>query len=159
MKIKRILGIDPGLGSTGWGVIETDGIRYKLIDYGCIETDSKKDHSLRLIEIYDTLQSTIDFYKPETACMESLFFARNVTSALSVAEAKGVVTLCIAKNNLDLTEYTPNTIKQSVSGTATADKKIVQNSVKLLLGMDHIPNPDHASDALACAITHANHTR
>ena len=153
---RRIMGIDPGLASTGWGIIDFDGIRFSLVDYGCIETKNTVEHANRLVEIYDTLQSQIDFYNPTESSMETLYFAKNVTSAMGVAEARGVVTLCLAKNNLHLGEYTPNTIKQSVTGTATADKKLVQNCVKLLLGMDHIPKPDHAADALAAAITHAN---
>ncbi|MGP1586840.1 MAG: crossover junction endodeoxyribonuclease RuvC [Treponemataceae bacterium] len=153
-----ILGIDPGLANTGWGVIQYDGIRLKLIDYGCIETSGDILHALRLKEIYEQIQAVIDYYKPKEAAMETLFFARNVTSALSVAEARGVVTLCLAQNRLPIGEYTPNTIKQSVSGTAGANKKNVQTGVKILLGMDHLPSPDHSADALASAITHANHS-
>jgi crossover junction endodeoxyribonuclease RuvC len=88
--------------------------------------------------------------------METLYFARNVTSALTVSEARGVITLCLAQNVIPLGEYTPNTIKKSVSGTASADKKVVQEYVKLLLGLPEVPEPDHAADALAAAITHIN---
>lgn len=155
-KNKRILGIDPGLASTGWGVIESDGIRYKLIDYGVIETSSTEKHGTRLLEIYNRIISVIDLYKPDQAAMETLYFAKNVTSALSVSEARGVVTLCITQNALPLGEYSPNSIKQAVSGTATANKALVQKSVKMLLGLDTIPKPDHCADALAAAITHVN---
>lgn len=153
----RILGIDPGLASTGWGIIESDGIRFKLIDYGCIETESTWEHGKRLCEIYDVIQTVIKDYKPTESSMETLYFAKNVTSAMSVSQARGVVTLALTQNGLPLGEYSPNTIKQSVTGTASADKKLVQNCVKMLLGMDHIPKPDHSADALAAAITHANH--
>lgn len=153
-----ILGIDPGLASTGWGVIDSDGNRFRLISYGCIETDSKQNHSLRLLEIYNKILAVINEFKPGQASMETLYFAKNVTSALGVSEARGVVSLCLAQNAIPLTEYSPNTIKQSVSGTATADKSLVQRCVKMLLGLQEIPKPDHAADAIAAAITHVNST-
>lgn len=153
-----ILGIDPGLASTGWGVIDSDGTRFRLIAYGCIETDSKQNHSLRLLEIYNKILAVINEFKPDQASMETLYFAKNVTSALGVSEARGVVSLCLAQNAIPLTEYSPNTIKQSVSGTATADKSLVQRCVKMLLGLQEIPKPDHAADAIAAAITHVNST-
>lgn len=153
-----ILGIDPGLASTGWGVIDSDGNRFRLISYGCIETDSKQNHSLRLLEIYNKILAVINEFKPDQASMETLYFAKNVTSALGVSEARGVVSLCLAQNAIPLTEYSPNTIKQSVSGTATADKALVQKCVKMLLGLQEIPKPDHAADAIAAAITHVNST-
>ncbi|MBE6347966.1 MAG: crossover junction endodeoxyribonuclease RuvC [Spirochaetaceae bacterium] len=153
-----ILGIDPGLASTGWGVIDSDGTRFRLISYGCIETDSKQNHSLRLLEIYNKILAVINEFKPDQASMETLYFAKNVTSALGVSEARGVVSMCLAQNAIPLTEYSPNTIKQSVSGTATADKSLVQRCVKMLLGLQEIPKPDHAADAIAAAITHVNST-
>ena len=153
-----ILGIDPGLASTGWGVIDSDGTRFRLISYGCIETDSKQNHSLRLLEIYNKILAVINEFNPDQASMETLYFAKNVTSALGVSEARGVVSLCLAQNAIPLTEYSPNTIKQSVSGTATADKSLVQRCVKMLLGLQEIPKPDHAADAIAAAITHVNST-
>lgn len=153
-----ILGIDPGLASTGWGVIDSDGTRFRLISYGCIETDSKQNHSLRLLEIYNKILAVINEFKPDQASMETLYFAKNVTSALGVSEARGVVSLCLAQNAIPLTEYSPNTIKQSVSGTATADKSLVQRCVKMLLGLQEIPKPDHAADAIAAAISHVNST-
>lgn len=153
-----ILGIDPGLASTGWGVIDSDGTRFRLISYGCIETDSKQNHSLRLLEIYNKILAVINEFEPDQASMETLYFAKNVTSALGVSEARGVVSLCLAQNAIPLTEYSPNTIKQSVSGTATADKSLVQRCVKMLLGLQEIPKPDHAADAIAAAITHVNST-
>ena len=153
-----ILGIDPGLASTGWGIIDSDGTRFRLISYGCIETDSKQNHSLRLLEIYNKILAVINEFNPDQASIETLYFAKNVTSALGVSEARGVVSLCLAQNAIPLTEYSPNTIKQSVSGTATADKSLVQRCVKMLLGLQEIPKPDHAADAIAAAITHVNST-
>lgn len=154
-----ILGIDPGLASTGWGIIESDGIRFKLIAYGVVETKSTQEHPERLLEIYNKILSVVNEFKPDCASMETLYFAKNVTSALCVSEARGVVSLCMAQNAIPLSEYSPNTIKQSVSGTATADKSLVQKCVKMLLGLKEIPKPDHAADALATAITHVNSSR
>ena len=92
-----ILGIDPGLASTGWGIVQSDGTRFRLISYGCIETDSKQNHSLRLLEIYNKILAVINEFKPDQASMETLYFAKNVTSALGVSEARGVVSLCLAQ--------------------------------------------------------------
>lgn len=155
-KIRKVLGIDPGLASTGWGIIHVDGNRFKYIAHGVIETDSKEKHQQRLLKIYTNLTNVILEYKPTEAGMETLYFAKNVTSALSVAEARGVVTLCLAQNVISLGEYTPLTIKQCVVGSAKAQKKHVQEYVKLLLGLSTIPKPDHAADALAAAITHVH---
>lgn len=152
----RVLGIDPGLAHTGWGIIESDGLRYKYIAHGVIDTAAATPHGKRLLSIYTHLTSIIKEYQPQTAGMETLYFVKNVTSALSVAEARGIVTLCLEQNNITLGEYTPTKIKQSVCGTGKAEKIIVQNCVKLLLGLKETPQPDHAADALAAAITHAN---
>ena len=152
--IIRVLGIDPGLASTGWGIVDFCSNRYRIVKYGVIETPADSPRGERLSAIYTRLQAVIEEYRPMEAGMETLYFAKNVSSAMAVAEARGVVTLCLAQNCLPLGEYTPNTIKQSVSGTASADKKIVQEYVKLLLGLEVIPRPDHAADALAAAITH-----
>ena len=156
MKKRRVLGIDPGLASTGFGIVEFDNNRMKMIAYGVIETKSEEPHGLRLVEIYNRLCAVISEYEPTESAMETLYFAKNVTSAMSVAEARGVVSLCLAQHCIPCGEYTPNQIKQSVTGTATADKKLVEKCVKLLLGLESEPKPDHAADALAGAITHLN---
>ena len=147
VRVLRVLGIDPGLASTGWGVVDFVNNRYRMVNYGVIETTPEMTHGERLLAV-------IQEYKPQEAGMETLYFARNASSAMNVAEARGVCTLCLTQNCVQLGEYTPNTIKQSVSGTASADKKIVQDYVKLLLGLETVPKPDHAADALAAAITH-----
>lgn len=154
--VHRILGIDPGLAFTGFGIVDSVDNRIKLVTYGVIETCSKDSHSNRLTKIYDDLSAIIDKFKPNEAGMETLFFAKNAVSAMGVAEARGVVTLCLAKHGILCGEYTPNQIKQSVTGTAAADKKLVEKCVKILLGLEKEPKPDHASDALAGAITHLN---
>lgn len=159
MSTIRIIGIDPGLANTGIGIIDVvNGVPH-LVTYGVIETKVEEEKSKRLLFIYENLASIIDEFKPQEASMETLYFARNVTSALSVAEARGVVTLLFAQKKIPLTEYTPNTIKLSVTGTAAADKKLVEQYVKILLHLEKEPKPDHAADALAGAITHLNSAR
>lgn len=149
----RVLGIDPGLASTGWGIVDFASSRYRLVAYGVIETEKTSSHGERLLAIYNRISAVVNEYKPSIAGMETLFFSKNVTSAMGVSEARGVLILCLAQNCVPLEQYTPNAIKQSVTGTAKADKDLVQNYVKLLLGLADVPKPDHASDAIATAIT------
>ncbi len=158
MKKRRILGIDPGLANTGFGVVDFENGRISPVSYGCIETSSDTDHSLRILSIYNRLLAIIKEFNPDEAEMESLYFAKNVSSAMAVAEAKGVITLCLAQNCIPLTVYTPNQIKYAVSGSKSADKETVQQYVKILLNLKEIPRPDHAADALAGAICHINST-
>ena len=153
---RRILGIDPGFASTGWGIIDVCGNRYRHVAHGTIETSSKTPHQLRLLEIYNRMEALVLEYKPAEAGMESLYFAKNVTSAMAVSEARGVVILCLAQNAVALSEFSPLSIKQCVVGSARAEKKHIQEYVKLLLGLDEIPKPDHAADALAAAITYVH---
>lgn len=152
--IRRVLGIDPGLANTGFGIVDFVNGRYRMVSYGCITTNANEPHGERLMKIYSNLCAVIDEFKPTEAGMETLYFAKNVTSAMSVAEARGVVTLCLAQHGIKLGEYQPNQIKQAVTGSTRADKKLVQSYVKLLLGLEVQPKPDHAADALAGAITH-----
>lgn len=153
-KPKRVLGIDPGLANTGFGIVDYCSGRYRVAAYGVIETRSDSQRSERLLLIYDKLSSVIEEFNPEEAAMETLFFAKNVSSAMSVSESRGVISLCLAQRRVPLNEYAPNQIKQAVTGTAAADKSLVEKYLKLLLGLESEPKPDHAADALACAITH-----
>ncbi len=153
---RRVLGIDPGLASTGWGIIEYERSRYRLVQYGVIETKSTDYYGNRLECIFDSIQKVIELYKPTEAGMETLYFAKNVSSAMAVAEARGVLTLCLSKNCIILGEYTPLVIKQSITGHAKAEKSLVQDYLKILLGLNESIKPDHASDAIAAAITHIN---
>ena len=155
-KTKRILGIDPGLAHTGFGIVDTCKGKIRLVSYGVIETSAEEEHHLRLLAIYNRLLAVIKEFEPDEAEMETLYFARNVTSAMAVAEAKGVITLCLAQCNIPVFSYTPNKIKSSVTGTASADKETVERCVQLLLKLKEPPHPDHASDALAGAITHCH---
>lgn len=156
-RVRRVLGIDPGLANTGFGVVDFCEGRYRMVSYGCITTKADQPHGERLLTIYSRLCAVIDEFQPDEAGMETLYFARNVTSAMGVAEARGVVTLCLAQHNIKLGEYQPNQIKLAVTGTAAADKELVERYVKLLLGLKTQPKPDHAADALAGAITHLHY--
>ncbi len=156
--VRRVLGIDPGLANTGFGVVDFYNGRYRMVSYGCITTRADQPHGERLLTIYSRLCAVIAEFQPDEAGMETLYFARNVTSAMGVSEARGVVTLCLAQHNIKLGEYKPNQIKQAVTGTAAADKELVERYVKILLGLETEPKPDHAADALAGAITHLHYT-
>jgi len=158
-KIRRVLGIDPGLANTGFGVVDFYNGKYRMVSYGCITTKSDEPLGQRLLKISSNLQKVIDEFKPDEAGMEELFFAKNVTSAISVAEAKGVCTLVLAQNCIPLSEYKPNQIKQAVTGMIKAEKDLVQRYVKILLGLESEPKPDHAADALAASITHIHYSQ
>jgi crossover junction endodeoxyribonuclease RuvC len=157
-KTRRVLGIDPGLASTGFGIVDYKDGRYRMVSYGVIETAAHTPHSERLLVIYNRLRLVIEEFKPSEAGMETLYFARNTSSAMGVAEARGVVTLCLAQYSIRLGEYTPNQIKQAVTGTAAACKELVEKYVKILLSLETEPRPDHAADALAGAITHLHYS-
>lgn len=152
----RILGIDPGTSILGFGVIDViDGGKMKLIDGGVIRTNSNTSDSDRLNTIYDELHEIIQAQKPQTMAVEKLFFSQNVTTAMSVSQARGVVLLCGQQHNLKLFEYTPLQIKQALTGYGRADKKQIQEMVKVILGLRDIPKPDDCADALATAICHS----
>ena len=155
-KTRRVLGIDPGLANTGFGVVDTCEGRIRLVSYGVIETSPEEDHHLRLLAIYNRLLAVIREFSPDEAAMETLYFSRNASSAMAVAEAKGVITLCLAQNAVPLFMYTPNKIKSSVTGSSGADKETVERYVQILLNLKEPPSPDHAADALAGAITHCH---
>lgn len=148
-----ILGLDPGLANTGWGVIETQRGRFKALAHGSITTSPKQETGERLNIIFNEIQKVIDRFSPQYAGIESLFFAKNQSSAMPVAQAKGILHLLMYQNNIQPAEFTPIQIKQSVTGSGKASKSEVQQLVKILLGMQQIPKPDHAADALAAAIT------
>lgn len=156
MKKRRVLGIDPGLAHTGFGIIDEIDGKLNLVGYGVIETRSEDSHEIRLLSLYNRLLAIVQEFRPDEAELETLYFARNTSSAMAVAEAKGVVTLCLAQQGIPVFLYTPNQIKNSVTGSASADKEAVENFVQVLLNMKVVPQPDHAADALAGAITHIN---
>ena len=150
----RILGIDPGTGILGFGVVEIDGHSTKLIDAGVIRTSKDDKDESRLLEIHDCLLEIIQLNKPEVMSVERLFFGRNVTTVMTVSQARGVVLLLGAQAKLPIFEYTPMQIKMALTGYGKADKKQIQEMVRTILGLKEVPKPDDAADALAAAITH-----
>lgn len=155
----KIIGIDPGTGILGFGVIEVNGSKIKLVEAGVIRTPAHTPHEERLEEIFDGLTEIIASTKPDAFSIEKLFFTRNITTAMSVAEARGVAVLVARKAKLPIAEYTPPQIKQTLTGYGKADKKQVQEMVRLQLGLKEVPKPDDCADALAAAITHVFMTR
>jgi len=150
----RIIGIDPGTGILGFGVIEVNAGKIKMIDAGVVTTPAHTPLEIRLEDIFDSLTEIIAETKPTHMAIEKLFFARNVTTAMSVSHARGVAMLAGRKSRLVIAEYTPLQIKQTVTGYGKADKKQVQEMVRIQLGLSEVPKPDDCADALATAITH-----
>src|SRR3954464_4909539 len=148
----RILGIDPGTGILGFGVIEVHGTKVQLVDAGVIRTPVHEDDAVRLLTIYEELTDIIASTHPSMMSVEKLFFARNVTTAMTVAQARGVVLLCGKQAGLELFEYTPMQIKLALTGYGRADKKQIQEMVRVVLGLDEVPKPDDCADALAAAL-------
>jgi crossover junction endodeoxyribonuclease RuvC len=154
------LGIDPGTATTGFGLVRLmpDG-ELVAVKYGVILTPKESSASVRLVMLYDQLRDLLQEHGPDTAAVEKLFFSRNVTTALAVGQARGVVMLSLQQAGIEPFEYTPNEVKQAVAGFGGADKRQVQDMVRALLQLDSIPKPDDAADALAIAITHLNTRR
>lgn len=154
-----ILGIDPGLANTGWGVIEERRGECRCRAYGCIHTAADEELSHRLRAIVDDLAHVVERYRPACAAIEGIYFGANVRSAIPTAHARGAALVACSLAGIEVGEYTPMQIKQAVVGTGAADKHQVAYMVRSLLHLDHDPRPDHAADALACAICHANLSR
>ncbi len=152
----RIIGVDPGTATTGFGIIEHDHGKYTFVDAGVITTPAGQPMPERLITLHAELAQVIRDTLPAEAAVESLFFATNVTTAISVGQARGVILLTLAEAGLIAAEYTPMQIKQAVTGYGGAKKPQIQQMVKSLLKLHDIPRPDDAADGLAIAITHAN---
>lgn len=151
-----ILGIDPGLAKTGYGIIRKERDSLLYVTHGFFETKAGRPPGERLEAVYDMVRELIRLHKPDEAGVESLYFAKNITSALPVAQAKGVVLLALAQEHIPTFEYAPQEIKLAIVGAGRAEKHQVQELVKVLLGLKEVPSPDHASDALAAAICHAH---
>ena len=151
-----ILGIDPGYGTIGYGVVRFDNMKFTAIQYGAAKTAPGTPMHLRLCEIYDDICTLVDTFHPDEVSIEELFFSKNITTGMAVSAARGVALVAVVRRTRQLYEYTPMQIKQAVTGYGGADKHQVQHMVKLLLHMNDIARPDDAADALAVAITHAN---
>ena len=151
-----ILGIDPGLARLGYGVIEVDGDKRRVIQFGMLTTPAGVPMPKRLQQLWRGMNQLMDIYKPDEVAFEELFFSKNITTGMSVSMARGVALVAVAERTENLYEYTPMQIKQAVTGYGGADKHQVQMMVKILLNMKEIAKPDDAADALAVALTHAN---
>jgi crossover junction endodeoxyribonuclease RuvC len=152
----RVLGIDPGLAIVGFGFIDKRGSSLVPVQYGCIQTEAHTDPALRLQQIYESTIQLIEKYEPNAMAVEKLFFNRNVTTALSVGQARGVLLLAAVQKGLAIAEYTPLQVKQAIVGYGNAEKKQVQHMVKMFLHLSAVPKPDDVADALAIAICHAH---
>ena len=152
----RILGIDPGFAIVGCGIVEFDKNKFKTIDYGAITTPAHTDMNLRLADIYKDMCTLLDKYKPDAMSVEALFFNTNTTTAINVAQARGVILLSAVNNGVPTFEYTPLQVKQAITGYGRASKQQMQNMVKIMLGLNAVPKPDDVADALALAICHAH---
>lgn len=150
----RVLGIDPGIAIVGYSILDFENNKFKLIEYGCVTTSSTSPLTERLKFIYMEMENIIREFKPQDMAIEELFFNKNVKTAITVAQARGVEILSGINNGLSVYEYTPLQVKQGIVGYGRADKFQVQQSVKNLLRLDHIPKPDDAADAIAIAICH-----
>jgi crossover junction endodeoxyribonuclease RuvC len=154
------IGIDPGTAITGYGLVreEQDG-SLSIVDYGVIQTSPDESMPQRLVQLYQNLKNVIDLHNPQSGAVEKLFFARNVRTALTVGQARGVALLALAEAGVELAEYSPNEVKQAVAGYGGADKNQVQAMVQALLDLEQVPQPDDAADALAVAICHLHSAR
>lgn len=152
----KILGIDPGVAIVGYGVIEYKGNVFKVLDYGKITTPAHTPLPKRLKMVYDGMTELVNTFKPDVVAMEELFFNTNVTTAIAVGHARGVLVLGAENAGVPVAEYTPLQIKQAVTGYGRADKNQVQQMVKMFLNLSEVPKPDDTADALAVAICHAH---
>lgn len=152
----KILGIDPGTATTGFGVIEISGGKKTALDFGVISTHKDLPMPDRLAEIYQDVSQLIKRHQPDHMVIEQLFFATNSKTAISVGQARGVVLLTAAQAGLEISEFTPLQVKQIITGYGQATKRQIQEMVKILLGLEHIPKPDDAADALAIALCLGN---
>lgn len=155
----RVLGIDPGSQTTGWGVVEGDSRRYSLIDYGSIKAPTAARFSSRLLKMCVGIEEVIEKYKPDAFALEDAFLATNVKVSMKLGQVRGVALLVAERAALDIHEYSPRLIKQTVVGYGNAEKHQVQEMVRLLLALKSVPAPHDAADALAAAICHFHHAQ
>jgi len=154
-----VIGIDPGTATTGFGLVRDTAQGLEVVDFGTILTPAGLPQEQRLVMLFDQLSKILILHRPESAAVEKLFFSRNVTTAITVGQARGVVLLALARSGLAVDEYTPMEIKQAVAGYGGADKNQIQQMVRALLNLEVVPKPDDAADALAIAICHLHSHR
>ncbi len=158
MNKRVVMGIDPGIAITGYGLIVEEDDRTRAVDYGVIRTPSDAALPQRLQQLYDELDALIRRHRPDAIAVEELFFARNARTALTVGHARGVALLAAARSKASFHQYKPSEVKQAITGYGAADKRQMQEMVRLLLELDAIPKPDDAADALAIALCHLHTT-
>lgn len=154
----RILGIDPGYATVGFGVIDYDGHNFSVVNFGAITTSADSPFPERLKTIHDDMSEIINLYKPDALSMEKLFFNTNHTTAIDVAQARGVILLSAVEAGIEINEYTPLQVKGSVVGYGRAEKHQVQEMVRSILHLKEVPKPDDTADALALAVTHGHYS-
>lgn len=154
----KVLGIDPGSQTLGWGVVEGSGLKYQGVAYGTVKSSPKQVFSKRLLKIYQGIEEVIERFQPDVLSIEEAFYAKNVKVALKLGQVRGVILLLGEESGLDLAEYSPRLIKKTVVGYGNAEKHQVQEMVRLLLKLRKNPEPHDAADALAIAITHFHHS-
>lgn len=152
----RILGIDPGYGIVGWGVLDYDNVHFRVVKYGAIRTAPDAPFDRRLAEIFRDMNSIIDMFSPDCMSIEKLYFNTNITTGIAVAEARGVIRLAASLKNVPAYEYTPLQVKVAVTGYGRADKHQMQEMTRNILRLEKVPKPDDTADALAIAITHGH---
>ena len=157
MESRIVMGIDPGLAHTGWGIVNQTGLRLSCEAYGCIVTTAAQPLSSRLNKIYEQIGAVINHYRPACVGIETIWCGNNVTSAFATGQARGAALVACAQGKIQVGEYTPSAIKMAVVGTGSADKHQVQYMVAQILGLATEPQPDHAADALAAAICYTTH--
>lgn len=153
----RVLGIDPGSETLGWGVIEGSGLKYAPVDFGTVKSSPREAFSKRLLKIYTGVEEVIQKFQPDVLSIEEAFYAANVSVAMKLGQVRGVVLLLGEKSGMEIAEYSPRLIKKTVVGYGAAEKQQVQEMVRLLLRLKNTPQPHDAADALAIAITHFHH--
>lgn len=155
----RIIGIDPGTATTGFSIVEKDRGNLTLLEYGCIRTAAGLSDQERLTQIAEDIDFIIKKWLPNTASIEKIFFKKNIKTAISVAQARGVILQKLHQNGLSISEHTPLEIKNAVCGYGKADKRMVQSMIKTIFGLKQIPKPDDAADAIAAALCSANYSQ
>lgn len=153
----RVLGIDPGSETLGWGIVEGSGLKYAAVDYGVVKSNPRQPFAKRLVNIYDGVSAVIESFQPDVVSIEEAFYAVNVKVALKLGQVRGALLLLAEQRGLEIAEYAPRLIKQTVVGYGNAEKHQVQEMVKVLLRLKSVPTPHDAADALAMAICHFHH--
>jgi crossover junction endodeoxyribonuclease RuvC len=154
----RVLGVDPGSETTGWGVVEGDARKYRLVDFGTVRASARESFAARLLKISDGIAEVIERFEPDACSVEDAFYAVNVKTAIKLGQVRGVILVAAERAKIEIAEYAPRLVKSTVVGYGAAEKHQVQEMVRVLLSLKKIPQPHDAADAIALAITHLHHT-